>query len=89
MHDAYGSTVRSRLTFLIYLNDDFEGGSTTFYLPSLKEGVLDTHAVQPQVSPRLMRRFSRTGEMKGRCAQPDEMVCVLKLTLSASLIPFW
>ena len=32
-HDAYGDR-RSRLTFLIYLNDDFDGGCTTFYLPS-------------------------------------------------------
>jgi len=48
VHDAHGSSVRSRLTFLMYLNDDFEGGGTTFYLPSEDPGTLDAHAVQPQ-----------------------------------------
>ena len=32
VHDAFGDR-RSRLTFLIYLNDGFDGGCTTFYLP--------------------------------------------------------
>lgn len=30
-----------------YLNDDFEGGCTTFFLPSDKEGVLDALAIRP------------------------------------------
>ncbi len=33
LFDAFGDRW-SRLTFLIYLNDGFEGGSTTFYTPS-------------------------------------------------------
>ncbi|KAF5830966.1 hypothetical protein DUNSADRAFT_13797 [Dunaliella salina] len=33
VHDAYGDRW-SRLTFLVYLNDDFEGGSTTFFTPA-------------------------------------------------------
>jgi hypothetical protein len=31
--DAYGDRW-SRLTFLVYLNDGFEGGCTTYYTPS-------------------------------------------------------
>jgi hypothetical protein len=34
VNDIYDGNVISRLTFLIYLNDDFENGGTTFYLPS-------------------------------------------------------
>jgi len=33
VHDAYGDRW-SRLTLLIYLNDDFEGGATTFFTPA-------------------------------------------------------
>jgi hypothetical protein len=32
-YDLYGDRW-SRFTFLIYLNDDFDGGATTFYTPS-------------------------------------------------------
>ena len=32
-YDVYGDRW-SRFTFLIYLNDDFDGGATTFYTPS-------------------------------------------------------
>jgi len=38
----------SRLTFLIYLNDDFEGGATTFLIPAKeKEGTLNAFPVRP------------------------------------------
>lgn len=37
----------SLYTFLIYLNDDFVGGETTFFIPSLKEGVLNAYPVKP------------------------------------------
>ena len=38
----------SRLTFLMYLNDDFEGGNTTFFIPSKEqEGVLNAFPVKP------------------------------------------
>jgi hypothetical protein len=38
----------SRLTFLIYLNDDFDGGHTTFFMPAKdKEGVLNAFPVRP------------------------------------------
>jgi hypothetical protein len=42
---------KSRLTFLIYLNDAFQGGGTTFYLPAASGGgggSLEAVAVQPQ-----------------------------------------
>ncbi|KAH7021511.1 uncharacterized protein B0I36DRAFT_334551 [Microdochium trichocladiopsis] len=37
----------SLFTFLVYLNDDFEGGETTFFTPSLREGVMNAYPVQP------------------------------------------
>mmetsp|Transcript_40654 Transcript_40654/g.81531 ORF Transcript_40654/g.81531 Transcript_40654/m.81531 type:complete len:537 (-) Transcript_40654:271-1881(-) len=45
-HDAFGDR-RSRLTFLMYLNDGFEGGCTTFYLPGT-DGGLNARGVQPR-----------------------------------------
>jgi hypothetical protein len=36
------------LTFLIYLNDDFAGGCTTFFLPSAEHGVLEARPVKPR-----------------------------------------
>ncbi|KAG5653211.1 hypothetical protein H0H81_001688 [Sphagnurus paluster] len=41
-------TVYSRLTLLIYLNDDFEGGCTTFFLPSPTQGILEARPVKPR-----------------------------------------
>jgi hypothetical protein len=37
----------SLFTFLIYLNDEFEGGETTFFVPSVREGVLNAYSVKP------------------------------------------
>ncbi|KAL1602638.1 hypothetical protein SLS60_006055 [Paraconiothyrium brasiliense] len=37
----------SLYTFLIYLNDDFKGGETTFFIPSVKEGVLNAYPIKP------------------------------------------
>lgn len=37
----------SLFTFLLYLNDEFEGGETTFFLPAAKEGVLNAYPVRP------------------------------------------
>ncbi|KAG9234412.1 hypothetical protein BJ875DRAFT_461593 [Amylocarpus encephaloides] len=37
----------SLFTFLIYLNDEFEAGETTFFLPSAKEGVMSAYPVKP------------------------------------------
>ncbi|KAH7066225.1 prolyl 4-hydroxylase [Paraphoma chrysanthemicola] len=37
----------SLFTFLIYLNDDFRGGETTFFIPSVREGVINAYPVKP------------------------------------------
>ncbi|KAK7753967.1 hypothetical protein SLS62_004066 [Diatrype stigma] len=37
----------SLFTFLVYLNDDFEGGETTFFTPSIRDRVLNAHPVRP------------------------------------------
>jgi len=42
-----GTAVMSRLTSLIYLNDEFEGGETTFYKPS-SDGGLELWPVKPR-----------------------------------------
>jgi hypothetical protein len=48
VHDRFEDR-RSKLTFLVYLNDDFEGGATTFYLPDSEGGSgLVARGVAPQ-----------------------------------------
>ena len=47
LHSKPGAGGRSRLTFLVYLNEDFEGGATSFYLPAATGG-LEAHCVQPR-----------------------------------------
>ena len=49
--DAFAADRHSRLTFLVYLNDGFEGGATTYFLPAEEsvgcndgEGDSDTNA---------------------------------------------
>ncbi|KID81388.1 Prolyl 4-hydroxylase, alpha subunit, partial [Metarhizium majus ARSEF 297] len=37
----------SLFTFLLYLNDEFEGGETTFYIPGQREGTLNAYPVRP------------------------------------------
>lgn len=37
----------SLFTFLVYLNDEFSAGETTFFLPSSREGVLNAYPVKP------------------------------------------
>jgi hypothetical protein len=32
-------------TFLLYLNDEFEGGETTFFMPAPREGTLNGYPV--------------------------------------------
>ncbi|KAF2716483.1 hypothetical protein K431DRAFT_235304 [Polychaeton citri CBS 116435] len=42
-----GDRQSSLFTFLIYLNDNFTGGETTFFLPSAREGVMNAYPVKP------------------------------------------
>nr|WNZ75285.1 hypothetical protein [Trichoderma harzianum] len=37
----------SLFTFLLYLNDEFEGGETTFFMPAPLEGTLNAYRVRP------------------------------------------
>lgn len=37
----------SLFTFLIYLNDEFEAGETTFFLPGFREGTMHAYSVKP------------------------------------------
>ncbi|KAF9089761.1 hypothetical protein BGX29_011877 [Mortierella sp. GBA35] len=62
MYDAYEGRRWSRLTFLVYLNDEFEGGGTTFFTPSADVGFLDARAASPRAGSVLV--FPH-GEAKG------------------------
>eukprot|EP00953_Heterococcus_sp_UTEX-ZZ885_P036748 18910-Heterococcus_DN1.PRE.2 len=72
MYDAYGDRW-SRLTFLIYLNDGFEGGHTAFYTPSRTEGRLNASAM------RTIRDKARSICFKLTCA----VFCVCLILLCA------
>ncbi|KAL6862480.1 hypothetical protein ACO1O0_002713 [Amphichorda felina] len=37
----------SLFTFLMYLNEEFEGGETTFFLPGARDGTLNAYPVRP------------------------------------------
>ena len=43
----------SRLTFVLYLNEDFEGGATTFFAPGAEFGSLETIGVRPRIGSAL------------------------------------
>lgn len=53
IYDAYGDRW-SRLTFLIRLNDEFLGGATTYFTPSMTEGCLDAMPVSPEMGDALV-----------------------------------
>jgi hypothetical protein len=55
MHDQCGPSVKSRLTFLIYLNDDFEGGTTTFFMPPEQSRASHGDAKVAEASTQLRR----------------------------------
>ncbi|KAJ5683545.1 hypothetical protein N7462_006710 [Penicillium macrosclerotiorum] len=42
-----GQKQSSMYTFLLYLNDEFEGGETTFFMPAAREGTLNAYPVRP------------------------------------------
>lgn len=62
---------RSRLTFLMYLNDGFEGGGTTFYLPK-KEG-LEAVSVTPQAGNVLMFPQGNTASLVHEGSKVESM----------------
>lgn len=49
IYDSSPPTARqsSLYTFLIYLNDEFEAGETTFFMPSIHNGVMNAYPVKP------------------------------------------
>ena len=48
LYDFFKDGRRSKLTFLVYLNDDIAGGHTVFYTPSTSSpGALDARGVSP------------------------------------------
>jgi hypothetical protein len=68
-YDAFGDRW-SRLTMVLYLNEGFDGGATTFYMPAnadaddcgARRGELDAHSVTPQMGGAL---FFTHGETAG------------------------
>eukprot|EP00164_Ancoracysta_twista_P005161 GFYU01007039.1.p1 GENE.GFYU01007039.1~~GFYU01007039.1.p1 ORF type:complete len:483 (+),score=110.42 GFYU01007039.1:98-1546(+) len=48
IYDASHGTQLSKLTFLIYFNDDFDGGWTTYYTSAQDEGYLNAWPVKPR-----------------------------------------
>jgi len=60
-YDSSDGKVLSKFTFLIYLNQDFEGGGTTFYNPALEDGTLDRRAITPQTGCALVFPHGATG----------------------------
>jgi len=62
LYDASGGTVKSRFTFLIYLNEGFAGGATTFFTAppggegagAGGEGVVEARGVVPRVGTALV-----------------------------------
>lgn len=42
-----GAKQSSLFTFLIYLNDEFEAGETTYFLPAAREGTLNAYPLKP------------------------------------------
>ena len=47
--DMSDGALWSKMTFLMYLNEGFEGGWTTFYTPAMEEGKLIASPVSPRV----------------------------------------
>eukprot|EP00605_Chrysophyceae_sp_TOSAG23-4_P001006 GSChrysophyteH1.ASY1.ANO1.1107.1 assembled CDS len=61
VYDTSDGKILSKYTFLIYLNQGFEGGCTTFYAPSDQEGVLDRRAVVPMAGSALIFPHGASG----------------------------
>lgn len=67
-------THRSRLTFLMYLNDGFEGGETTFYLPN-SSGGLEAVSVTPQAGSVLLFPQGNTASLVHEGSKVESAGC--------------
>jgi len=68
----------SLFTFLIYLNDEFEAGETTFFLPSAREGTMNAYPSSRSKEAWRCSRMARLKEVfctKNWCAQRLETIC--------------
>ncbi|KAJ3196024.1 hypothetical protein HK101_010348 [Irineochytrium annulatum] len=54
VYDASEGHTWSKSTFLIYLNEGFANGETTFFIPSMTEGVMDARRVTPRCGSALV-----------------------------------
>ncbi len=54
VEDVHGGAAVSRLTFLVYLNDGFAGGGTTFFTPGAAEGDVEARGVCPRAGAVLV-----------------------------------
>jgi 2OG-Fe(II) oxygenase superfamily len=61
-HDRDGGTIKSYHTFLIYLNDNFQGGQTRFYVPK-GDGTLVAHGVAPKCGSVLVFSQGNTASL--------------------------
>ena len=67
-----GRRQQSLFTFLIYLNDEFEGGATTFVVPGCGEGTMNAYPVRPEMGAVAV--FPH-GEAKGALLHEGTGVC--------------
>ena len=54
VHDTSDDQIISRLTMVIYLNEGFDGGCTTFFTPAFEDGRLNAFPVKPCVGCALV-----------------------------------
>jgi hypothetical protein len=54
VYDHSDGKILSRFTALLYLNDDFDGGWTTFFTPSPDLGVMNAFPIKPRAGSLLI-----------------------------------
>lgn len=77
MHDRCGPSVKSRLTFLVYLNDDFEGGSTTFFMPRKPSCASSSDATDAEAGVQLRRHPVKPVAGSALCFPQSNMASLL------------
>ena len=85
VYDMHDGDRRSRLTFLVYLNEDFDGGCTTFFLPNAaREGTMDAFPVRPRAGSVLVFPHGGTG---GTQSESNHIASILyDITFKSSFI---